>query len=153
MTTGRRTIHSGSVVKKSFLHQTNENKKIPQNESWISFRTGGMKALRSNYQEVKNYLHNDLGVTKGYVQDLLKEMVAEEVKKLISSGYIEHAVEIDVSSRVGKTFGRGLGSNFESNVRGIIAKEVGKQLVENMNISVTKADDPQEVNFIYHIDN
>lgn len=109
--------------------------------------------MRSNYQEVKNYLHNDLGVTKSYVQDLLKEMVAEEVKKLISSGYIEHAVEIDVSSRVGKTFGRGLGSNFESNVRGIIAKEVGRQLVENMNINVTKADDPQEVNFIYHIDN
>nr|WP_145401667.1 hypothetical protein [Paenibacillus xylanexedens] len=109
--------------------------------------------MRSNYQEVKNYLHNDLGVTKEFVQEILKEMVAEEVKKLINSGYIERAVEIDVSSRVGKTFGGGLGSNFESNVRGIIAKEVGRQLVQNMNIAVTKADEPQEVNLIYHIDN
>lgn len=109
--------------------------------------------MRSNYQEVKNYLHNDLGITKDYVQDILKEMIVEEVRKLVNSGCIERAIENDVSNRVGTTFGRGLGSNFESNVRGIIAKEVGRKLVENMNISVTKADEPQGVNFIYHIDN
>lgn len=108
--------------------------------------------MRSNYQEIKNFIHNDLGITKEYIQEILKEMVVEEVRKLNSSGFIERAIEKDASNRVRATFVNGLGDSFESNVRGIVATEVGRQIVQNLNIEVTKANSPQGVNFIYHID-
>lgn len=101
---------------------------------------------RSNYQEVKNHLHNELGITKDFVQELIKELVQDEVKKIINSNYIDHIVEKDISHRVGSTYGRGFGSNFEANVRGIIAKEVGRMLVEDMKITVSKSDKPEQVN-------
>ncbi|MEK4006502.1 hypothetical protein [Paenibacillus sp. FSL H3-0333] len=101
---------------------------------------------RSNYQEVKNHIHNELGITKEYVQELIKELVQEEVKKLINSNYIDHLVEKDINHRVGKTYGRGFGSNFENNVRGIIAKEVGRMLVEDMKITIGKSDKAAQVN-------
>lgn len=37
----------------------------------------------NNYIEVKNYIHNDLGISKEYIQDVIKETVREEVKKLM----------------------------------------------------------------------
>jgi hypothetical protein len=108
---------------------------------------------RSNYQEVKNHLHNELGITKEYVQEIIKELVQDEFKKLINSNYIDHLVEADISHRVGKTYGRGFGSDFEANVRGIIAREVGRMLVEDMKITISKSDKPEKVNVssVYHM--
>lgn len=102
--------------------------------------------MRNNYLEVKNYLHNELGVTKRFVEEIIKELVQEEVRKIISSEFIENAVEKDINHRVGRTFGHGFGANFEANVRGIIAKEVGRMLTEDMKITVGKAEKPQGVN-------
>jgi uncharacterized protein (DUF2164 family) len=108
---------------------------------------------RSNYQEVKNYLHNELGVTKEYVHELVKELVQDEVGKVLNSGYIHDSIDKSVGYRVGNVYGRGFGNSFENNVRGIIAKEVGRRVVENLNIEVKQSEAPQQVNFIYHIDN
>lgn len=38
----------------------------------------------SNYSDVKNYLHNDLGISKKYVEETILKTVKDEVDKLFS---------------------------------------------------------------------
>ena len=38
----------------------------------------------SNYQMAKNYIHNDLGITKEYVDNVILKTVQKEVEKLFS---------------------------------------------------------------------
>lgn len=38
----------------------------------------------SNYSDVKNYLHNDLGISKGYVEETIIKTVNDEFNKLFS---------------------------------------------------------------------
>ena len=38
----------------------------------------------SNYSDVKNYLHNDLGISKEYVEKTILKTVKDEVDKLFS---------------------------------------------------------------------
>lgn len=33
----------------------------------------------SNYLDVKNYIHNDLGITKKYIDDIIKKTIIDEV--------------------------------------------------------------------------
>ena len=33
----------------------------------------------SNYSDVKNYIHNDLGITKEYIDDIIKKTIIDEV--------------------------------------------------------------------------
>lgn len=45
------------------------------------------------YKDIKNYIHNELGITKEYVQDVIKEIVAIEVdKKFNDEEYIKNEV-------------------------------------------------------------
>lgn len=38
----------------------------------------------SNYADVKNYLHNDLGISKEYVEEVILKVVKDEIEKLFS---------------------------------------------------------------------
>ena len=45
------------------------------------------------YKDIKNYIHNELGITKEYVQDVIREIVAIEVdKKFNDEEYIKNEV-------------------------------------------------------------
>ena len=48
----------------------------------------------NNYKEVKNYLHNELGITKQYIEDLIKYEVQSQVSDLINNKtYIESLIK------------------------------------------------------------
>lgn len=38
--------------------------------------------MKSQYKETKNYIHNELGLTKKDIQDMMKEMIHEEAVKI-----------------------------------------------------------------------
>ena len=39
----------------------------------------------TNYKEIKNYLHNELGITKEYVDSIIIKTVQDEVKKVFNN--------------------------------------------------------------------
>ena len=109
--------------------------------------------MKTNYNELKNYIHNDLHITKDDIRAMLKETVNEAVEKLLNSGAIENMIRYNIDARIAKAYGRGLGDNFESNIRGQVAREIGLWIASQLNISVTQSDKPEKVNLIRVIDN
>lgn len=39
--------------------------------------------MSTNYSDVKNYLHNDLGISKEYVEEVILKIVRDEVEKTV----------------------------------------------------------------------
>lgn len=55
------------------------------------------KESKNIYKEVKNVIHNDLGITKQYIDDVIKETVQTEIDKLINDGcFIRGLIENEV---------------------------------------------------------
>lgn len=51
----------------------------------------------SNYSDVKNYIHNELGITKEYVNEVIEKTVKDEISKMMSDkDYIYGLVEKQV---------------------------------------------------------
>ncbi len=50
------------------------------------------------YKEVKNVIHNDLGITKEYIDDVIKKTVQNEIQILMNDeGFIRGLVEKEVA--------------------------------------------------------
>ena len=46
-----------------------------------------------NYKEIKNYIHNELGITKEYVDSIIVKTVQDEVKKVFNNeGYVRDVI-------------------------------------------------------------
>ena len=46
-----------------------------------------------NYKEIKNYIHNELGITKEYVDNIIVKTVQDEVKKVFNNeGYVRDVI-------------------------------------------------------------
>jgi len=107
---------------------------------------------RNNYKEFKNYVHNELKISKEEIQSIIKETVNDEINKLIGSQYFEHLIEKTVRNLIKEQFN--FSNTFRDNVRGIVANEVGKQIASHMKINVEFSENNNEkVNLIYTIDN
>ena len=47
----------------------------------------------TNYKEIKNYLHNELGITKEYIDGIIVKTVQDEVKKVFNNeGYVKDVI-------------------------------------------------------------
>ena len=47
----------------------------------------------TNYKEIKNYLHNELGITKEYIDSIIVKTVQDEVKKVFNNeGYVRDII-------------------------------------------------------------
>lgn len=58
-----------------------------------------------NYLEVKNYIHNELGINKGYIQDVIKETVCSEVAKLMKdTGFLNGIIKSQVKDILNKEY-------------------------------------------------
>ena len=52
----------------------------------------------SNYSDVKNYIHNELGITKEYIDEVIKKTVQDEISKLMNDDcFIRGLVEKEVA--------------------------------------------------------
>lgn len=52
----------------------------------------------SDYSDVKNYIHNELGITKEYIDEVIKKTVQDEISKLMNDDcFIRGLVENEVA--------------------------------------------------------
>ncbi|MCZ4270937.1 hypothetical protein [Maritalea porphyrae] len=82
---------------------------------------------RDKYEEFKNFLHNELGISKGDIRQWVREAVREEVQNLIKQHDGQFSIDAiarrEVSSMLNDKFGG------KHKLRDATAKELATQLV------------------------
>ncbi|MES9778953.1 hypothetical protein [Bacillus velezensis] len=92
----------------------------------------------SVYKEVKNYIHNELGITRQDVQEMISVAVSNEIQKMSESGKLDSIAEEKIESLIEEGFGNGdrLLYGFKEKVSQPVSDEVGKRIANVLNISV-----------------
>ncbi|EWH20233.1 hypothetical protein [Bacillus haynesii] len=93
---------------------------------------------KRGYKEVKNFIHNELGITKDDIQEMIRVAVSNEVKKAAESGKFQSFISSKIDSLIEEGFGDGgrLLYGFKERVSQTVSNEVGKRIANNLNISV-----------------
>ncbi|AZJ44210.1 hypothetical protein [Bacillus velezensis] len=92
----------------------------------------------SGYKEVKNYIHNELGISRQDVQEMISIAVSNEVQKMSESGKLDRIAGAKIESLIEEGFGNGdrLLYGFKEKVSQPVSDEVGKRIANVLNISV-----------------
>jgi len=102
----------------------------------------------NNYNEVKNYIHNEAKITKDEIRDIIKETIKQEVRKIVDnkSEYIDHYITEYIQSLVksGLSNQGSLFYNFRERVAQELSSETGKFIREQLDISVKIKENGEE---------
>ncbi|MGX9951630.1 hypothetical protein ACS9SB_0016570 [Bacillus subtilis] len=92
----------------------------------------------SGYKEIKNLIHNDLGITRQDIQEMISVAVSNEVQKLFESGKLDIIVGAKIDSLIEEGFRDGgrLLYGFKERVSQTVSDEVGKRIANVLNIKV-----------------
>ncbi|MEH7689808.1 hypothetical protein V7190_10600 [Bacillus velezensis] len=92
----------------------------------------------SAYKEVKNYIHNELGISIQDVQDMISIAVSNEVQKMSKSGKLDRIAGEKIESLIAEGFENGgqLLHGFKERVSQTVSDEVGKRIAKVLNINV-----------------
>ncbi|KIN51249.1 hypothetical protein B4073_1773 [Bacillus subtilis] len=92
----------------------------------------------SGYKEIKNLIHNDLGITRQDIQEMISVAVSNEVQKLFESGKLDIIVGAKIDSLIEEGFRDGgrLLYGFKDRVSQTVSDEVGKRIAKVLNINV-----------------
>ncbi|MCY8997892.1 hypothetical protein [Bacillus inaquosorum] len=92
----------------------------------------------SRYKEIKNLIHNDLGITRQDIQEMISVAVSNEVQKVFESGKLDRIVGAKVDSLIEEGFREGgrLLYGFKERVSQTVSDEVGKRIANVLNINV-----------------
>ncbi|MGG3136457.1 hypothetical protein ABER59_17200 [Bacillus velezensis] len=92
----------------------------------------------SGYKEVKNYIHNELGISRQGVQEMISIAVSNEVQKMSESGKLDRIAGEKIESLIEEGFGNGgrLLHGFKERVSQTVSNEVGKRIANVLNINV-----------------
>ncbi|MED2945427.1 hypothetical protein P4284_23185 [Bacillus swezeyi] len=92
----------------------------------------------SVYKEVKNYIHNELGISRQDVQEMICIAVSNEVQKMSESGKLDRTAGEKIESLIEEGFGNGgrLVHGFKERVSQTVSNEVGKRIANVLNINV-----------------
>ncbi len=92
----------------------------------------------SGYKEIKNLIHNDLGITRQDIQEMISVAVYNEVQKLFESGKLDIIVGAKIDSLIEEGFRDGgrLLYGFKERVSQTVSDEVGKRIANVLNINV-----------------
>lgn len=89
-----------------------------------------MKAKNDKWSLFKNYLHNELGITKEDIREWLEEAVREEARKLIADSFKNDIrSRIDIAMREFHGWG-------EKPFKTEIAREVANRILEKVDIKI-----------------
>lgn len=76
------------------------NESAEQRRNLISQTKNPPKVFRAEYNAVKNYIHNELGITKDDIFKIIKETVQDEIQKAYNSNYIQQQIERTVNAEI-----------------------------------------------------
>lgn len=105
--------------------------------------------MSTNYSDVKNYLHNDLGISKEYVEEVILKTVRDEVEKLFSDeGRLQVILERIVRSCIKRDEHKTLYHlllNFDSLLDEKITKTVFNEVKSKLKIELVEEDEDSNV--------
>ena len=90
------------------------------------------------YKDVKNYIHNELGITKEYIDDLIRKTVKEEIVKVLNDDErIKRTVENEIvrcckiykSDGTRRSFVINVMDDIYNKIDSVIHEEVRKRLI------------------------
>lgn len=97
----------------------------------------------SEYKQVKNHIHNTLGIDKEYVQNVIRETVRDEVQKLLGD---EEVLSKMIASYVGDAVNSVYGylppaqkkrsEYIRDVIRGQIMTAIGQHVLSRLDVSV-----------------
>ncbi|WP_254061190.1 hypothetical protein [Bacillus velezensis] len=92
----------------------------------------------SAYKELKNLIHNELGISRQDVQEMISIAVSNEVQKMSESGKLDRVAGEKIESLIAEGFGNGsrLLHGFKERVSQTVSDEVGKRIANVLNINV-----------------
>ncbi|KJR69247.1 hypothetical protein [Bacillus velezensis] len=92
----------------------------------------------SVYKEVKNYIHNELGISRQDIQEMISIAVSNEVQKMSESGKLDRIAGEKIESLIEEGFrdGSRLLYGFKERVSETVSEEVGKRIANVLNINV-----------------
>lgn len=86
-----------------------------KNDKWVLF---------------KNYMHNELGITKEDIREWINDAIREEVKNVVNNAYGSCNLENFIKNEIYDW--NGWGKHFKN----VIIEEVGKQLAERITVEI-----------------
>lgn len=110
------------------------------------------------YKEVKNAIHNEVGITKEELTDIFREIAREEVKKIVldNEAFIKDTmhttmkeiIRSEMLSAISKEnylhvakdkgiFGQSYTNSFQSYVSGVMKDEILKRMDEQFSVGLT----------------
>ncbi|CAF1784732.1 hypothetical protein ACMXZI_15220 [Bacillus subtilis] len=92
----------------------------------------------NTYKEVKNYIHNELSITRQDIQEMISIAVSNEVQKMSESGKLDRIAGEKIESLIEEGFRNGnrLLHGFKERVSQTVSDEVGKRITNVLNINV-----------------
>ncbi|MHC5561028.1 hypothetical protein ACYSN5_00360 [Bacillus spizizenii] len=95
------------------------------------------ESKKSGYKEIKNLIHNDLGITRQDIQEVISVAVSNEVQNMSESGKLDSIAGAKIESIIEEGFDGGrLLYGFKERVSETVAEEVGKRIANVLNINV-----------------
>ncbi|WP_057080590.1 hypothetical protein [Bacillus amyloliquefaciens] len=90
------------------------------------------------YKELKNLIHNELGISRQDIQEMISNAVSNEVQKMSESGKLDRIAEEKIESLIEEGFRNGgrLLHGFKERVTQTVSDEVGKRIANVLNINV-----------------
>lgn len=95
----------------------------------------------SNYSDVKNIIHNDLGITKEYVDSVIKKTVEDRVAAMINDeSYITSIIENCVKDALRKKDGKPWRylNDFTTWIENEITQTILEEVKNKVQITLTK---------------
>ncbi|WP_411735078.1 hypothetical protein [Paenibacillus sp. M2] len=96
------------------------------------------KEFRAEYNAVKNYMHNELGITKDDILQIIKETVQTEISKVNKIAYIERTIEDVVKQELYGSFRSDYWSRdaFKQRVSKVLTDNLADIVASQLSISV-----------------
>lgn len=90
-----------------------------------------MAGKNDKWSMFKNYLHNELGITKEDIRDWIDEAVRDEARKLVQQSFKQYSLRARIDDAV-----KDINRWGETNLKSAISKEVANRIFEKLEIKV-----------------
>lgn len=94
-----------------------------------------MKAKSKHYREVKNYIHNDLKLTREDIREIIRDVVKEECKQLCFHNVVEREVHSWICDQL---YRNSMYYKLDKELMDIIKSKISDSY--NINISISSKD-------------
>ena len=89
--------------------------------------------MENKWLMFKNYMHNELGITKEDIRQWIEDSVKDQAEKMVSNEFSNFSVERTVKKMImdDRYFG-------SENLKKEVTQEVARQIVDKMELSIKK---------------